>query len=106
MMGGDGAPLFRPCLQALDDVVVVVDSVRGGDLRLVTARRDCLAAADVPDVLAEAVPGVASIDHHSPGTLGNVSSNGTAWGSSYAWPGVRRKTIAQPLSSAITLAGC
>jgi hypothetical protein len=65
--GCNSPPLFEPGPEALDDIAVVVDPVGAGDRCLMALRRDRRSGSHAPDVLAEAVAGVAAIGHHPGG---------------------------------------
>src|SRR5215218_6667697 len=61
--GGDGAPLLQPRPEILDEVAVVVDPCRAGDLLLIALGRDRRTRAHVPDVLAESMRSEAAVAH-------------------------------------------
>src|SRR4051812_16548272 len=55
------APFFQACPEVFDQVPVVVDPRWAGDWCVGALRRDGRAGADVPDLLAEGVGGVAAV---------------------------------------------
>src|SRR3954452_24337606 len=58
---GDGAPLFQPCPEVLDEMAIVVDPLRAGDGRVATFGWDGGTRAQVPDTLAKGIGGEAPI---------------------------------------------
>lgn len=69
---GDGAPLLEARPEPLDDVAVVVDPIRTSELLLVALGRDRGACTGGPDVLAEAVAGIAAVAHDPLGHAGQL----------------------------------
>lgn len=61
---GNSAPLLQPRPEALDSITVGVNPLWTGDGRLMPLRRDRRPRAHVPDMLAEAMAGVAAVPHH------------------------------------------
>src|SRR4051812_46244163 len=103
MGGPHRPPLFEPRPEPFHVVAIVVDPLRTGHRGFVLLGRDRRTRTQGPDVLAEGVTAQASVRAATHfGTPGRRSRSGTAWGSSWAWPGARMKATARPSPSAIT----
>lgn len=74
-------PLLEARPQSLDDVAVAVDPVGAGDRRLVALGRHPRTRTGVPDVVAEAMAGIAAVAHHPLGHAGQLAEE---------WDGVRQ----------------